>query len=118
MVVRSHDPSSASQWSGGGAKPETQAVKAKRLIYRVPNQKGIAEGQSRWFYRACVKGFGAEGGGQPEGGLPGWPPWRGGADHDGEGGERVGADDAQDGMRSALVRDEEKAGVEDGDNCA
>ena len=50
----------------GGDEPEARAVKAKRLVYRVPNQKGIAEGQSRWFCRACMKGFVVEGGGQPE----------------------------------------------------
>ena len=50
----------------GGERPETQAVKSKRLVYRVPNQKGIAEGQSRWFCRACMKGFVIEGSGQPE----------------------------------------------------
>ena len=51
---------------GGREKPETQAAKSKRLVYRVPNQKGIAEGQSRWFCRACMKGFVASGDGQPE----------------------------------------------------
>ena len=50
----------------GREKPETQAAKPKRLVYRVPNQKGIAEGQSRWFCRACMKGFVIEGDGQPE----------------------------------------------------
>ena len=50
----------------GGEKPEMQASKAKRLVYRVPNQKGIAEGQSRWFCRACMKGFVIGGDGQPE----------------------------------------------------
>ena len=51
----------------GGEKSETQASKSKRLVYRVPNQKGIAEGQSRWFCRACMKGFVLEDGdGQPE----------------------------------------------------
>ena len=50
----------------GREKPETQAAKSKRLVYRVPNQKGIAEGQSRWFCRACMKGFVIGGGGQPE----------------------------------------------------
>ena len=50
----------------GREKPETQAAKSKRLVYRVPNQKGIAEGQSRWFCRACMKGFVIEGDGQPE----------------------------------------------------
>ena len=49
---------------GGGEKP-AQFTTAKRLVYRVPNQKGIAEGQSRWFCRACMKGFVASGGGQP-----------------------------------------------------
>ena len=43
-----------------------QAAKPKRLVYRVPNQKGIAEGQSRWFCQACMKGFVIEGSGQPE----------------------------------------------------
>ena len=51
---------------GGGEKPEAQAATAKRLVYRVPNQKGIAEGQSRWFCRACMKGFVVEGDQQPE----------------------------------------------------
>ena len=51
---------------GGGEKPEAQAATAKRLVYRVPNQKGIAEGQSRWFCRACMKGFVIEGDRQPE----------------------------------------------------
>ena len=50
----------------GGEKPETQASKLKRLVYRVPNQKGIAEGQSRWFCRACMKGFVIGGDRQPE----------------------------------------------------
>ena len=50
----------------GGERPEAQAMKSKRLVYRVPNQKGIAEGQSRWFCRACMKGFVASGDGQPE----------------------------------------------------
>ena len=50
----------------GGEKPETQASKSKRLVYRVPNQKGIAEGQSRWFCRACMKGFVIGGDRQPE----------------------------------------------------
>ena len=50
----------------GGEKPETQAAKSERFVYRVPNQKGIAEGQSRWFCRACMKGFVIGGGGQPE----------------------------------------------------
>ena len=51
---------------GGSEKPETQAAKPKRLVYRVPNQKGIAEGQSRWFCRACMKGFVIGGDRQPE----------------------------------------------------
>ena len=51
----------------GSEKPETQASKSKRLVYRVPNQKGLTEGQSRWFCKACMKGFVVEDGdGQPE----------------------------------------------------
>ena len=50
----------------GREKPETQGAKSKRLVYRVPNQKGIAEGQSRWFCRTCMKGFVIGGDRQPE----------------------------------------------------
>ena len=50
----------------GGERPETQAAKSKRLVYRVPNQKGLTEGQSRWFCRACMKSFVIGGDRQPE----------------------------------------------------
>ena len=51
---------------GGREKPEAQPKKSKRLVYCVPNQKSLTEGQSRWFCRACMKGFVIEGDGQPE----------------------------------------------------
>ena len=36
------------------AKPER---KAKKLIFRAPNQQKVAEGQVRWFCAACMKSF-------------------------------------------------------------
>ena len=46
----------------GGAK----TTRGKRLIVRVPNQKGVREGQVRWFCTICRKGFLAEAGASPE----------------------------------------------------
>ena len=50
----------------GGGKPKARSSKAKKLIYRNPNQQGMAEGKSRWFCTACMKRFVVEGDVQPE----------------------------------------------------
>ncbi len=44
-------------------KPVTKTVK---VIKRVPNQKGIPEGSTKWWCSACMKGFVAEGASVPE----------------------------------------------------
>ena len=54
-----------------GPKPEREAghaggAKGKKLIYRIPNQTGVAEGQTKFFCRACMKGFLVETGSTPE----------------------------------------------------
>ena len=66
-------------WSVAGEEPrgepaeprETAAPsgngKEHKLISRVPNQKGVPEGQTRYFCSACMKSFFAEGEGTPEG---------------------------------------------------
>jgi hypothetical protein len=41
-------------------------ARGKRLIVRVPNQKGVPEGQVRWFCTICGKGFLAEAGTSPD----------------------------------------------------
>jgi len=46
----------------GGAK----TARGRRLIVRVPNQKGVPEGQVRWFCTICQKGFLAAAGTAPE----------------------------------------------------
>ena len=46
----------------GGAK----TARGRRLIVRVPNQKGVPEGKVRWFCTICRKGFLAEAGTSPE----------------------------------------------------
>jgi Restriction Enzyme Adenine Methylase Associated len=46
----------------GGAK----TARGRRLIVGVPNQKGVPEGQVRWFCTVCKKGFLAEAGASPE----------------------------------------------------
>ena len=40
--------------------------KEHKLISRVPNQKGVPEGQTRYFCNACMKSFFAEGDEAPE----------------------------------------------------
>ena len=39
----------------------TSTKKARKLIYKAPNQQGIAQGKTRWFCVACMKGFIADG---------------------------------------------------------
>jgi len=54
-------------WSLAGSlkekapKPETKPAKGKELITKVANQKGVPEGQTRFFCQACMKSFLAEG---------------------------------------------------------
>ncbi len=45
---------------------EAKTARGKRLIVRVPNQKGVPEGKVRWFCTICKKGFLAEAGTTPE----------------------------------------------------
>ena len=75
----------------GGERPETQAAKPKRLVYRVPNQKGIAEGSEPLVLSGLHEGlrYRRE---WAAGGLSGRPPWRARANGGGPGGgsERVG----------------------------
>ena len=84
----------------GGEKPETQAAKSKRLVYRVPNQKGIAGGLEPLVLSGLHEGLRrSKVIVQPEA-CPARPPWRrpgadGGSGPSG-GNERVGADDAGD----------------------
>jgi rubrerythrin len=40
--------------------------KLVRQIKRVPNQKGVPEGSTKWFCSACMNGFTAEGKSTPE----------------------------------------------------
>ena len=39
------------------SKPEAKKAGRQRIIYRMPNQKGIAEGKERWYCNACQKSF-------------------------------------------------------------
>lgn len=48
---------------------KTAAAKTKPLfkqVRKVPNQNGLAEGDTRWFCSACMKGFVVSGGATPE----------------------------------------------------
>jgi rubrerythrin len=66
-------------WSVEGTEPAPKPAKATetatrtengkkllRQIKRVPNQKGVAEGSTKWFCSACMNGFVAEGKSTPE----------------------------------------------------
>ena len=48
------------------APTKTKGAKSRKLIYRNPNQQGVAEGKTRWFCSACMKGFVQDGDAQPE----------------------------------------------------
>jgi hypothetical protein len=48
------------------AKPDakangTKAAKPKKLLYRVPNQQGVAEGKRKYWCNACMKSFVVDG---------------------------------------------------------
>ena len=51
-------------------KPETAKAERNgrmvRQIKRLPNQRGVAEGQTKWFCSACMESFLAETGTDPE----------------------------------------------------
>jgi hypothetical protein len=51
------------------AEPKANGTKAKKpvkLITKTPNQKGVGEGQVRFFCNACMKSFLAQAGTEPE----------------------------------------------------
>ena len=62
-------------WSVEGTEPEPKPKKAEtakngngklvRQLKRVPNQRGVAEGQTKWFCSACQASFLAEIGEEP-----------------------------------------------------
>jgi len=66
-------------WSLEGQEPKAQATepaaakpartatkKAKKLIFKSPSQAGVAEGKTKWFCSACMKGFLVDTGGTPQ----------------------------------------------------
>ena len=48
------------------AKPRKANGKNGKLISRTPNQKGVPEGQVRWFCNGCMASFVVEGTDEPE----------------------------------------------------
>ena len=50
----------------GGEKTKSRSSKGKKVLYRNPNQQGMAEGKSRWFCSACMKAFVVDEGETPE----------------------------------------------------
>src|SRR3972149_685751 len=56
-------PQPAPKAKANGAK----TAKPKKLIYRLPNQQGVAEGKSKFWCSACMKSFVVEGDERPEG---------------------------------------------------
>lgn len=56
-------------WSLEGDEPPAKAPKnrkPRRLIYRAPNQQGIAQGRTRFFCTACMKSFVHDGDAEPD----------------------------------------------------
>jgi hypothetical protein len=58
--LESDGPGPVAESGGAGT------VRGKRPIVRVPNQKGVPEGQVRWFCTICKEGFLSEAGTTPE----------------------------------------------------
>ena len=60
-------------WSVEGTQPEAKPENAKaekngrlvRQIKKLPNQKGVTEGQTKWFCSGCMESFLADTGTQP-----------------------------------------------------
>lgn len=47
------------------ALSEASRERSKKLLYRLPNQKGVGGGKSRWFCNACMSSFLADAGQTP-----------------------------------------------------
>jgi hypothetical protein len=47
-------------------KPANGAAKMVRQIKKLPNQKGVAEGSTKWFCSGCMKSFLSEGQNAPQ----------------------------------------------------
>jgi len=44
----------------------TKPAKARKLIYRIPNQQGVAQGKSKFWCNACMKSFLVDGDEKPD----------------------------------------------------
>jgi len=40
--------------------------KARKAIYKVPNQQGVAQGKTKWFCTACMRSFVQDGDAEPQ----------------------------------------------------
>ena len=62
---------------GPATRPIGKPTRSKRLrlIKKLPNQKGVEEGQTRWFCSACQKGFNMPTGQEPAA-CPEGHPWQ------------------------------------------
>ena len=70
--VRREKDASPAGTKGSRAQPTT--ARGVRQIKRVPNQKGVGEGETRWFCSACMKGFLMPTGQEPAS-CPAGHPW-------------------------------------------
>ena len=59
-------PDRAAAPATASAPVAERADAAKKCFFRTPNQKGVPEGQTRWYCRECSKGFLAPVGTTPE----------------------------------------------------
>ena len=53
------DPKAAAEKPAPARKPKE--AKAKKLIYRIPNQQGVAQGKTKFWCNACMKSFVTDG---------------------------------------------------------
>ncbi|MPZ49032.1 MAG: DUF2924 domain-containing protein [Dehalococcoidia bacterium] len=63
--LEGEEPAAATEPAAAAAKP-AKARKSRKLIYKLPNQAGVAEGKTKWFCTACLKSFVVEGDSEPQ----------------------------------------------------
>ena len=64
--VEGEAPTASPEGPAEAPAPKASTKKPRKLIFKAPNQQGIALGKTRWFCSACMKSFLQDGSDQPQ----------------------------------------------------
>jgi hypothetical protein len=64
--VEDEEPTPKADSTKTAAAKPSRGSKTKKLIFKVPNQAGVAEGKTKWFCSACMKSFIEDGDAEPQ----------------------------------------------------